>query len=182
MARKLIVAGIFALLILLTAFFGYKESTVVSSFTKLHPTLDRFSGLSLYESSVAGRYETWKTGLKAFSDKPLLGWGTDNFMTAWATNHDGSNQSDERFDQAHNKAVEVLVTNGLIGFLMYAGLWITIALFASNIYRGKYSNRQIWPVFLFGALLVYFLQSLALFDTQPIQAQFIVLLLSLIHI
>ena len=180
MARKLIVAGIFALLILLTAFFGYKESTVVSSFTKLHPTLDRFSGLSLYESSVAGRYETWKTGLKSFSDKPLLGWGTDNFMTAWAMNHDGSSQSDERFDQAHNKAVEVLVTNGLIGFLMYAGLWITIALFASNIYRGKYSNRQIWPVFLFGALLVYFLQSLALFDTQPIQAQFIVLLSCLV--
>ena len=180
MARKLIVAAVFALLILLTAFFGYKDSTAVSSFTKLHPTLERFSALSLEESSVVGRYKTWKTGLKAFSEKPLLGWGTDNFMTSWAIHYDGRDPNDERFDQAHNKAVEVLVTNGLVGFIVYAGLWISIVFYAVNIYRRRGLTKQIWPVFLFGALIVYFLQSLSLFDTQPIQAQFMVLLSCLV--
>ena len=117
--RKLIVAAVFAISILLTAFFGYKESDFVSSFTNLHPTLERFSNLSLSESSVSGRYETWKTGLTAYAEKPLVGWGVDNFMTSWAKHYDGEDPNDERFDQAHNKAIEVLVTTGIVGFMAY---------------------------------------------------------------
>jgi len=174
--RKIVVAILFALIITFTAFFGYKKSNIVSTITSVHPTIERFSMLSLNESSVSGRYETWKTGLKGFLERPIAGWGTDNFMTPWAKHYKANDPNDERFDQAHNKAIEVLVTNGLMGFVVYGCLWGTIMLYAVILYRRKLFQDATWPLLLIGSILVYLLQSLALFDTHSIQAQYVVII------
>lgn len=59
-------------------------------------------------------------GLIAFTRKPLLGWGWANFDYAfeavdWPIKFGG----DIYVDKAHTSLVEVLVTTGIIGFLVY---------------------------------------------------------------
>jgi len=59
-------------------------------------------------------------GLLAFSKKPLLGWGWANFDHAfesvdWPMKLD----SDVYVDKAHSNLLEILVTAGILGFIIY---------------------------------------------------------------
>jgi O-antigen ligase len=63
--------------------------------------------------NVNSRLVVWKMGLRAFSHRPLVGYGTSGFN--WAVR-----------SQAHNSWLAVLVEQGIIGFAMYAAMFITV--------------------------------------------------------
>ena len=63
--------------------------------------------------NMNSRLVVWKMGLQAFSKKPLLGYGTSGFN--WAVR-----------SQSHNSYLAVLVEQGIIGFAMYAAMFIAV--------------------------------------------------------
>lgn len=63
--------------------------------------------------NLNSRLDVWKMGLRAFSEKPLVGYGTSGFN--WAVR-----------SQSHNSWLAVLVEHGIIGFTMYAAMFITV--------------------------------------------------------
>ena len=63
--------------------------------------------------NLNSRLVVWKMGLRAFSQKPVLGYGTSGFN--WAVR-----------SQSHNSYLSVLVEQGIVGFSLYAMMFITV--------------------------------------------------------
>ena len=74
--------------------------------------------------STAARLIVWEGGLTAFRDRPLLGWGPENFRIAHDRYLDNQLYLDENigevwFDRAHNLVVDTLVSVGSVGALAF---------------------------------------------------------------
>lgn len=126
--------------------------------------LDRLTVGEL-DNSFPNRLVSIRAGLNAYAEKPILGWGPENFLIAWGRHIDASADVWDRFDQAHNKVLEVLTTRGAVGVLVYLSLWVLmgwILLHSMNRRRGSY---QLLTVCVSGALVAYFVNNLSLFDT-----------------
>ena len=80
------------------------------------------------------RLSTWQVSIKAFLDRPILGYGPENFSIGFDQNYDPSLPLLEMepdtpaswWDKAHNFAINLLVETGIVGFAAFALLfgWI----------------------------------------------------------
>jgi hypothetical protein len=104
-----------------------------------------------------------------------LGWGPENYLIAWGRYFDSASGVVERFDQAHNKLVEEVVTKGTIGAVSYAILWGTMAGFTIRAIKRRQRYEQVFVVFVGAALAGFFIQNLFLFDSPVTSLQFAVL-------
>jgi len=72
------------------------------------------------------RFVAWSAGLRAFTSKPVVGYGPGQFRAATShlfTLHQVVANGGSTFADAHNVVVEVLVTTGLVGAALFFG-WI----------------------------------------------------------
>lgn len=63
--------------------------------------------------SIGGRFRLWKAGMIAFTQAPLIGYGTGGFIRAITPTLGSGAQV------AHNSFISVLVEEGLIGLIFY---------------------------------------------------------------
>src|SRR3989344_7835746 len=59
-----------------------------TSFVKSSPVLSRFSSLRVSEFKTQGRYYVWPMAIKGIMERPLLGWGQENFNFVFNKNYD----------------------------------------------------------------------------------------------
>ena len=112
--------------------------------------------------------------MRAFRDRPVLGWGPENYLIASGRYLDGARSVGigERYDHAHNKLVEELTTRGVVGLLAYLGLWSAMAGVMLRALR-RNSGCVRWFSGTMGATLAaYFVHNLFLFDTPATMLQF----------
>jgi O-antigen ligase len=83
------------------------------------------TGTEVQEGSLHGRVDIWKAGIKAFAQRPLMGYGTANFKAAVRPWGEGQ--------VAHNSYLSVLVEEGLVGFLLYATMFIAVFMARRNL-------------------------------------------------
>ena len=174
--RKLALILLFGFVISITALLGFKNSTLVKEIGDFHPTASRIVNFTLNDPSMVSRLEAWDSGVSASLDKPLLGWGPENFIVAWGRYFDKSDEVNERFDQAHNKIIEELTTRGILGLIAYLAIWALIAKAFIRNMRTKNTEQQLFILFISSALCAYFFQNLFLFDTLSTYSQFIILI------
>ena len=141
------------------------------------PALHRLSTISLTEGSFSHRIKTGIVGVEGFLDKPILGWGPENFTIAYDrfVTGDVLAQQTQSFDQAHNKVIEELATKGLFGFFSYSAIWLLMFLIFVRRIRTQNAQQQVFTLFVGSALVGYFVQNLALFDTPGTVGQFMLL-------
>jgi O-antigen ligase len=70
--------------------------------------------------SFGGRFKLWRAGLIAFTEKPIMGYGTSAFKTAVTP------QLGVRAQVAHNSFLSVMVEQGLIGLVLYLGMLLAV--------------------------------------------------------
>ena len=158
---KIFATGSLCVLTLLTLFivyFGIQKGNAVYQLM-----VNDFS-----EGSVRGRLVVWETAWKGFLERPLLGWGPENFNLVFARYYNPCLGSPECsgetwFDRAHNIVMDTLVETGVIGLVSY------LAIFAAAIYllwRAYFLKTASFALAgTFTALLAaYFLQNLTVFD------------------
>ncbi len=116
-----------------------------------------FSRLSIQGFQAAPRLMAWRIGLKAFADKPIFGWGSENFHAGFNTHYDPRllryGFGEIGFDKPHNAFVQSLAETGVVGFALY------IFLFGFLAWR---SRREPW---LSALLAAYLVQNFFAFDT-----------------
>ncbi len=111
--------------------------------------------LSLKSSGIQQRLNNWQIGWQAFKEKPLLGWGWENFNKAYNQYYQPRllrhNVGERLSSKPHNVFIEYLAAGGLILLLAF------LLLMAGAFYKG-------W--LMAGPLLgAYLIQNLFSFDS-----------------
>ena len=138
--------------LLLTLFLFFRPS--------LFPPDTMFSSpFSNHPESVRERLAGWQVGLKGFVDKPVLGWGPENYLVIFGRHADGLSGHAPVFDNAHSKLVEELTTKGLLGLLSYLSIWTSTFWVVARAAGGTDFRERIPPLFVGAALAGHFIQN-----------------------
>ena len=143
------------------------------------PGINRFASLSYNDSSFQTRLIAAGVSLDAVNpsknnlERLLIGWGPENFNIAYNKHYNPEYLKYESswFDRAHNKLFDVLVMDGILGFLAYLGMWFSIlylifrksASIRENQHQSALLNQYLSASILFFSV-AYFVQNLFLFD------------------
>jgi len=111
--------------------------------------------------SMLYRQRSWSSGLKAFGQKPLLGWGLENFHIAFDRNYQVLSYhtlgfTESHVDRAHNEYIGVAVSGGLVTLLPYL-LMLLAAIYLGWRYarsHGK-STDYLINIGMLGAIVGY---------------------------
>lgn len=124
---------------------------------------------TLFEKAIStDRRIVWKSAWQGFLERPLLGWGPENFDFIFTKYYNpclGTSECgrDIWFDRAHNIIFDTLSTTGILGLLGYLAIFLS----AFYILWRKYFQKVInfWTVSIFSVILIsYFVQNLTVFD------------------
>lgn len=105
-------------------------------------------------TSVGARLDMWQSGLRGFKEKPLLGWGKNQYMELKKQQLEQGiiAPSTYSFNDAHNQYIDSLVKRGLFGFLgLLSVLLIPLFYFLKQF---KQSEIQIKTVGLIGVIYI----------------------------
>lgn len=144
--KNYISAGILALFIIFgigTLIFNIKGGEAIKSFQP--------------------RLWTWESALSGVIERPLLGWGPENFPFIFDAYYNPNHYKLESwFDRSHNIFLEYLTIGGIPLFLAYVAIFIVL-------YRGLLRKKNDSLLSLFFTLpLIYLINGLALFETLPL--------------
>ncbi|MEK7182452.1 MAG: O-antigen ligase family protein, partial [Patescibacteria group bacterium] len=123
--RKISLYKLAVLLILIFGFFAVKNTDMIKS----SPVLSRIASISINEATSA-RFPVWNMALKGFKEKPILGWGQENFNYVFNKNYEPKMYNQEQwFDRAHNIFMDWLIAGGLLGLLSYLSMFFVAIYF-----------------------------------------------------
>lgn len=153
---KLLVLG----LVLLGAFFWF---TRTNDFWASVPGLSRFKDISLESESLQPRLIAINAAWQGFLEKPIFGWGFENFNLAFNKYYDPAaltvSYQETRFDKPHNLFLEILVSGGVL--LASAFIYLFIILFKGLLRRSDF----IWGNLAIAVIAAYLVRSFFVFDT-----------------
>ena len=146
----------------LTMIFWFTKS---NNFWQSIPGFDRLAKtatLDINDSSTQMRLIAWSASFEAFKERPLLGWGPENYIFAYAKYYDPAYAvyGETWFDRAHNKILDILVMQGIFGLISYLAVFGVIF----YVIFKKITERKFAFTFIAAAILAYFIQSIVIFD------------------
>ena len=181
--RAACIALVFGVLALSAGMLALRNSPIAAAAGQMSPTVRRLAELSPQASAVESRLGAIRYGLEGFSERPILGWGPENFGAAYDAHVDGPAAAKlYRFDRAHNRIVEELVTTGIIGLLAFGALWLCIGWRLLSRIRALSYDVGVFIVFIGAAFVGYLVQNLFLFDTPGSSVQLYLLIGFVLHL
>ncbi|MFQ6028385.1 MAG: O-antigen ligase family protein, partial [Dehalococcoidia bacterium] len=135
---------------------------------RLTGLLQSASNTSYQDAEQANRLPAIQAGFNGFLERPLLGWGPENFGAAFDRHADPDifQQGSFTQDRAHNVIFEELVTKGILGFGAFLALW---GVLVWAVVRSRRPVREeVLRYAVLGALVGYLTQSMFFFDTTSI--------------
>ncbi len=136
----------------------------------------RIFDYSLENETVISRLSVWKMAWQGFLERPIFGWGQENFYLIFQKYFDPRLYGQEPwFDRAHSVFFDTLVEGGALGLAAYLGIF---AVLFYVLWKGIHSGAMRPPAAAaLGALFVaYFAQGLFTFDGIPALMLFFALL------
>lgn len=145
-------------IVIIGAFFLFKGA----DFVKESSVLSRFADISLTEQTVESRFIVWNIAMQGFLERPITGWGFDNFSQVFNKYYDPELWRQEQwFDRAHNVVFDWGIRAGILGFFAYGFLFIAaIYTIWKKIEDFDVPEKSI----LTGLLLAYLFHNLFVFD------------------
>lgn len=161
---RLALLGLIALVVL-SAFVLVRNRD--AAWVRSRPALHRLASISPRDSSIAFRLLAWRTSLQALRDRPLFGWGIDNYRNAFDRYFPQSVLSnlyaEQWADRAHSVILDVAIPAGLAGMAAFSAYYFLLLAFLLGRHPsgGDFPGRPLFGVLVLG----YLLQGLSTFDT-----------------
>ncbi len=149
-------------------------------FFRNSPAIQKLPGsrllyLDIHELTAQTRFWTWGSAWQGFKERPILGWGPENFSAVFDKYFDvrhwvpGQN-TETWFDRAHSVVFDYLAETGILGFLAYLSIFGAVSYeFLRKTWRGQHGPAG---TMIFGLILAmpiaYLVQALILFDVLPV--------------
>ncbi|MCR4328823.1 MAG: O-antigen ligase family protein [Patescibacteria group bacterium] len=163
-------------IITLLAFFLVNATLFIAhdnTLVRKIPFVERFYNLGSAES-FAPRLWTWGSAWEGFKERPVFGWGPENFPAVFDAHFDSRHfipgqDTETWFDRAHSVVFDYLSETGVVGFFAYLSIFAFF--FAGFFVRDRV--RMLPDVLMRRALILalpvgYLVQALVLFDVLPI--------------
>ena len=148
-----------------------------------NPMLERATSTEEIGVSAGNRLRIWESGLKGFAERPLLGWGPENYFVASARHISTPERRARVQYHAHNQAIEEAVGKGAVGLAAWLALWALTGLVTLRAARRIEDARQrALAVFAGAALAGWLMQSQTAFYSAESWLQHMLLLGFLVHL
>lgn len=135
-------------------------------FSKNH-YLYRLTHISFAEATWNTRLISWKAGWKGFQERPFGGVGSGNYAYFFDKYFDPLfytfTESQTYFDHAHNMIIDIAVTTGMFGLIMYIGIFVVLISYLILDFRAKKIDLNEF-IILLSLLAAYIMQNLFVFD------------------
>lgn len=119
LAKKKYLKILIAIPILITIFHFIGPDTSI---------INKLTHYSQNDPSIKNRLISWNIGWTGFIERPILGWGNENFSYIFNTRFNPEIVKDSGsytwFDRAHNTLVEVASANGVFGLLAFLAIYV----------------------------------------------------------
>lgn len=131
----------------------------------------RLVELSLSGDSAQTRLWTWGSAWKGFKERPILGWGPENFSAVFDKYFDPRHfvpgkSTETWFDRAHSVYFDYLVETGPLGILSYLSIFaVMIVGFLKSSFRASHSVVE--TALIISLPIGYLAQGVAIFDVLP---------------
>lgn len=126
-------------LVLLAGLFFFRQTDFVRNI----PAAGRLLNTSVSKESANTRIMAWGIALEAWKNKPIFGWGPNNYYYAFNEYYRPEflehGWGETWFDNAHNIIVNTLAVQGAVGIIIYLGMF-GAAIFV--LWRG-YRKRRV---------------------------------------
>ncbi len=153
---------IVGLVVLAGGFFFVRDAAWVQNVS----FLQRLGTISTSDSTTKARFYNWGMAWEGVKERPILGWGQENYAVVFDKYYDPRMYSAEPwFDRVHNVVFDWLVAGGILGLLGY------LSIFVAALVALWHRARNAVPAFtvvessiLTGVLAGYFFHNLFVFD------------------
>ncbi len=153
--RRIFLYGLMATTLVIISGFTVKNFNLTDN-----PQIQRYTQVSV-SGTVAARIHAWQSAWQGIKERPLLGWGQENFNLIFNKYYNPAMYSEEMwFDRPHNLAIGWATDAGILGLLAYISVYLAFlfVLFKSE----SILPSQKW--ILFGLSVAYGIHSLTVFD------------------
>lgn len=157
-ARNYYIGALVGAFLLVASIFVFKDSAIVQN----SATLKRVSSISFTEMTSMSRLTIWKMSWEGWKERPIFGYGQDNFQHVFAKHYDPVKMYNQEpwFDRSHNVFFDWLIAGGILGFLAYFAVFF---LMAYLLLRNP--NVELYPKAIFlGLLTGYMVHNIFVFD------------------
>jgi len=153
-----------AIFTFVTLLFTQKQATWVKDVS----LFSKISNISLSDTTAQSRLMIWRNSLEGVKEKPIFGWGEENFIYVFNKYfpieifHDTG--SEVWFDRPHNILVQHLVQGGIVGFILYLSVFFYLIYLLYKKYL-KDKNEWFFSLFWSAFLLSFLVHDLFIFDS-----------------
>ncbi|RJQ29361.1 O-antigen ligase family protein [Candidatus Parcubacteria bacterium] len=143
---------------------------------RTNPTLQKIPGfrvftISLQEQTAQTRLWTWNSALQGFKERPIFGWGPENFSMVFDKyfdhrHFDPVTGGETWFDRAHSLYFDALVGTGIVGIVGLLGMIFSFFYVWKKTKDTKHISLGERAVLL-GIMIAYLVQGIVLFDIFP---------------
>jgi O-antigen ligase/tetratricopeptide (TPR) repeat protein len=150
-----------------------------AKFIRTSPIFSRFAFISLQEKTTRSRFMIWSMAYRGFQERPILGWGQENFPAIFSKYYNPKLFDQEPwFDRSHNIIFDWLTHTGILGLAAYLSIFIFAASALRRYLRSVRENLSLWleGMTLAVFLIAYFLQNVLVFDNLNTYILFFALL------
>ncbi len=163
-ARKsrMISVGVIVLIIVAGIIFWTNRG---SAFVRNNEVLNRLATISINDVKTQARGYIWPMAVKGALERPILGWGQENFNYIFNANYEPAMYAQEHwFDRAHNVYLDWLVATGFVGLIAYLALYVlllvriwksSLTIAEKSVFTGLVVGYAIHNVFVFDNIASY---------------------------
>lgn len=116
-------------LLIVVALVGAGFAVKDTEWARTTPVVSRFTQIELTSGTVEARFMNWGMAWQGVKERPLLGWGQDNYEYVFSKYYDPNMYGEEPwFDRTHNLVFDWLIAAGFLGLFAYISIIVSLLL------------------------------------------------------
>lgn len=149
--------------IVISLLYSFRQTNFVQKL----PAIGRAVNTSFSDIETSPRWIAWQIALQSFKEKPVFGWGPNNYFYAFNAHYNPRSldfgYGETWFDNAHNILLNTLAVQGGFGLLTYLVLYGTAIWSLFGAYRAKKIDHH-FTVIAGAFLVAHFVSVVTVFE------------------